>query len=101
LTYLPAIQQFPLSGSDLAQGIYDPYTDLYYFTDTNKIQVFSKTQGSWQSPINIPAPQGAAQRLWGIALSPDGSNLAVSDASAGVIYSSGPVGRHKREYVRG
>lgn len=91
LTYLPALQQFPLSGSALAQGIYDPYTDLYYFTDTKEIQVFSKTQGSWQSPIAIPAPKGATQRLWGIALSPDGSKLAVSDAAAGAIYVLDPA----------
>jgi hypothetical protein len=87
LTYLPSLQQFPLSGSALAQGIYDRYTDLYYFTDTNEIQVFSKTQGSWQSPIAIPAPKGATQqRLWGIALSPDGSKMAVSDLENGNIY---------------
>lgn len=87
LTYLPPTQQFALPGSSLAQGIYDPYTDLYYFTDTNKIQVFSKALGGWQSPISIPA----AQRLWGIALSPDGSKLAVSDASVGAIYVLNPA----------
>jgi hypothetical protein len=90
LTYLPAVQQFPLAGSALAQGIYDPNQDLYYFTDTSKIQVFSKTQGKWLSPISIPAPTGATQRLWGIALSPNGSQLAVADVSAGVIYKLDP-----------
>src|SRR5208337_1235014 len=77
LTYLPSTQPFPLTGSTLAQGIYDSYTDLYYFTDTSQIQVFSRTQGKWLSPISIPAPPGTTQRLWGIALSPDGSKLAV------------------------
>jgi hypothetical protein len=91
LSYLPSIQQFPLTGSTLAQGIYDSYTGLYYFTDTNKIQVFSRSQGKWLSPINIPAPNGATQRLWGIALSPDGNNLAVSDANAGAIYILNPA----------
>lgn len=91
LTYVPATQQFPLPGSSLAQGIYDAHTDLYYFTDTNKIQVFSRTQGGWQSPISIPAPKGTTQRLWGIGLSPDGSKLAVSDASAGAIYILNPA----------
>ena len=91
LTYLPAAQQFALPGASLAQGVYDPYTDLYYFTDTRQIQVFSRINGSWQSPINIPAPSGATQRLWGIALSPDGSRLAVSDANAGAIYVLDPV----------
>jgi hypothetical protein len=91
ITYLPAIQQFPLAGSALAEGIYDPYTSLYYFTDANNVQVFSRAQGAWQSPINIPAPNGAQQRLWGVALSPDGSKLAISDAMADVIYVLDPA----------
>jgi len=91
LNYLPSTQPFPLTGSTLAQGIYDSYTDLYYFTDTSQIQVFSRTQGKWLSPISIPAPPGTTQRLWGIALSPDGSKLAVADASAGAIYLLNPA----------
>jgi hypothetical protein len=91
LTYLPVTQQFPLPGAALAQGIYDSQTNLYYFTDTNKIQVFSKTQGQWLSPIDISAPNGAEQRLWGIALSPDGTKLAVADVMAGVIYVLNPT----------
>lgn len=90
LTYLPAIQQFPLSGAVLAQGIYDPHRDLYYFTDTNKIQIFSRTQGAWLSPVSIPGPPGMTQRLWGLGLSPDGDNLAIADASAQVIYFLDP-----------
>lgn len=91
LSYLPSIQQFPLKTSVLAQGIYDPHTNLYYFTDTSQIQVFSPTQGKWLSPISIPAPKGTVQRLWGIALSQDGTKLAVSDANAGAIYVLDPA----------
>ena len=91
LTYLPPVQQFSLPGSALTQGIYDPFRDVYYFTDTAKIQVFSKTQGKWLSPISIPAPNGAKQRLWGIALSPNGTKLAVADVMAGVIYVLDPT----------
>jgi hypothetical protein len=86
MTYLSAIQRFPLSGSVLAQGIYDPYRNLYYFTDATKVQVFSRTQGQWLTPMSLPG----AQRLWGIALSPDGSKLAVSDINAAVIYLIDP-----------
>jgi len=86
LSYLPAAQQFLLAGSVLAQGIYDAIRDIYYFTDANRIQVFSLTQRQWLPPINIPAPNGATQRLWGIALSPDGNKLAVADAQANVVY---------------
>lgn len=91
LSYLPKPQQYPLSGSQLAQGIYDPVRDLYYFTDTNCIRVFSLTQGQWLTPINIPAPTGATPRLWGIALSPDSSKLAIADAGSNVIYLIDPA----------
>ena len=91
LTYLPAAKQFPLAGSQLAQGVYDPIRDLYYFTDVNRIQVFSLSQGQWLPAINIPAPNGAAQRLWGIALSPDSTKLAVTDAQADAIYLINPA----------
>ena len=90
LTYIPSTQQFPLPGSQLAQGIYDAHRGVYYFTDLASVQVFSRTQGKWLSPIALPPPQGAIQRLWGISLSPNGSQLAVSDASAGVIYLLNP-----------
>lgn len=88
LSYLPAIQPFPLPGSTLAQGIYDPYTDLYYFTDTTKIQVFSRTQRQWLSPITLPV---FTERLWGIALSPDGTKMAISDLMDGNIYVLNPT----------
>jgi len=92
LNYLPALKQYPLAGASLVQGIYDPFRDLYYFTDANRIQVFSLRQGSWLTPITIPLPQGATQqRLWGIALSADGSKLVVSDARAGVVYLLNPA----------
>jgi hypothetical protein len=92
MAYLPATQQFPLAGAQLAQGIYDPHRDLYYFTDASRVQVFSRTQGKWLSPINIPAPAGAKQqRLWGLALSPNGSELAIADINADVIYVLNPA----------
>jgi hypothetical protein len=91
LAYLPATQQYSLPGSQLVQGIYDPVRDLYYFTDTNQIQVFSLTQQQWLSPITVPAPNGATQRLWGIALSPDSTKLAITDAQANVIYLINPA----------
>lgn len=89
--YLPPIQQYSLPGAVLVQGVYDARRDLYYFTDTSEIRVFSKTQGQWLTPIQVPAaPQNTTHRLWGIALSPDGSKLAVSDANAGMIYVIDP-----------
>ena len=91
MSYLPATQQFSLSGAVLAQGIYDATRDLYYFTDAAEIRVFSKTQGQWLTPIQVPAaPTGTTHRLWCIALSPDGSKLAVCDANSGLIYVINP-----------
>jgi IPT/TIG domain len=87
LHYLPAIQQFPLPGATLVQGIYDPRRDVYYFTDETQVRVFSKTMGQWLASIPMPA---GAQRLWGISLSPDGNTLAVADAGANLIYVLDP-----------
>jgi hypothetical protein len=91
LTYLPDITQFPLVSSSLAEGVYDPIRDVYYFTDANMIQVFSLSQSKWLSPISITPPAGTTSRLWGISLSPDGSKLAVADAGAGVVYLINPA----------
>ena len=93
LTYLPATQQFPLAGASLAQGIYDPVHQMYYFTNTGEIEVFSRSAKRWLSPITVPAaPNGAAHRLWGLALSTDGTKLAVSDAGTGQLFLLNPNG---------
>jgi hypothetical protein len=81
IQYLPALQQYPATGAVLAQGIYDSKRDLYYFTDQAEIRVFSKTQEAWLAPMTIPK----AGRLIGLALSPNGSRLAVADAGNDVI----------------
>jgi WD40 repeat protein len=85
-SYLPSTQIFTAGSTALAQGIYDHLRDVYYFTDTTQVRVFSKTQGRFLAPIIIPA----SQRLWGISLSPDGSKLAISDAAANAIYLLNP-----------
>jgi len=87
IQYLPPVQQYPLTGAVLVQGIYDPRRDVYYFTDATQIRVFSKTKGAWLASIPMPP---TAQRLWGISLSPDGSKLAVSDAVANLIFVLDP-----------
>jgi len=89
--YLPAMRQFFPPGASLAQGVYDSKRNVYYFTDVTEIQVFSRAQGQWLAPIHAPAPPpGKSNGLWGIALSPDGSQLAVSDQLAGKIYLINP-----------
>ena len=91
IAYLPKATQFPLPGAALAQGIYDAKRDLYYFSDASQIQVFSGSQGAWKTAIPVPAaPAGTMHRLWGIALSQDGSKLAVSDPGTAMIYAIDP-----------
>ena len=91
LTYLPATQQYPVNGV-LADGIYDSKRDLYYFTDANQIRIFSLANSAWRASIPIPPPTGAygTQRLVGMALSPDGSKLAIADPGAIAIYVVNP-----------
>ncbi len=76
----------------MIDGVYDKRRDLYYFSDTNQIRVFSKTQGQWLNsiPIPVPARKAGAQRLFSLALSPDGSKLAITDAGALAIYILDP-----------
>ena len=91
VSYVPQPMQYPLPSASLAQGIYDAKRDVYYFTDAAKIQVFSRTKGKWLSPIAMPvAPTGLTHRLWGLAISADGSKLAVADAGAQVLYLLDP-----------
>lgn len=87
IQYLPAIQQYPLAGAALVQGIYDSTRDVYYFSDQTQIRVFSKTKAQWLSPIPMPA---GAQRLWALSLSPNGATLAVSDAASSQIFTLNP-----------
>ncbi|MGB8260767.1 MAG: hypothetical protein WCE75_10475, partial [Terracidiphilus sp.] len=91
VSYLPDISTYPLPGAALAQGVYDPLRDVYYFTDAARIQVFSRTLAKWLTPIAVPAaPAGLTHRLWGIALSADGSKLAVADPGAQMLYLLNP-----------
>lgn len=91
MQYLPAATKYPLPGASLAQGIYDSKRNVYYFTDAAQIRVFSRAEGQWLNSIAVPAaPAGENHNLWGIALSPDGSKLAVSDPGDGMIYLIDP-----------
>jgi hypothetical protein len=90
LTYVPAAQQVPLAGAALAEGVYDPGRDVYYFTDQNQVRVFSLTSKQFLTSISIPSVNGAQQRLWGIALSADGTKLAIADIQNDFIYLVNP-----------
>jgi IPT/TIG domain-containing protein len=87
--YVPAVQSYPLSGASLMQGVYDPTRAVVYFTDQIQIDVFSPATESWLAPIPVSFAN-AQSRLVGIALSPDGNTLAVSDAGNSKIYVMNP-----------
>jgi hypothetical protein len=87
--YAAAVQSYALPGSFLSQGLYDPYRSVMYFTDRAQIDVFSPSAETWLSPITIPGTN-INTGFVGIALSPDGNALAVSDAGNDEIYILNP-----------
>ena len=87
-TYTPKAVSYPVNAS-LQQGIYDPRRNLYFFSDTAKIQVLSPSSGTWQTPITLPGTSSAS-KLVGIGESPDGSMLAVADNGGQAIYTVNP-----------
>ncbi len=87
--YVPALQSYALPGSSLMQGVYDTTRGVLYFTDQAQIDVFSPASHNWLAPIPISFTNPRS-RLVGVALSPDGNTLAVSDAGNNDIYVLNP-----------
>jgi hypothetical protein len=87
-TYTPSSASYPVAAA-LQQGVYDARRNLYFFSDTAKIQVFSPASKTWQPPITLPGTTSTSQ-LIGIAESPDGSMLAVADNGGQAIYVLDP-----------
>lgn len=87
--YVPALQHYSLPGSSLAQGVYSHSRGVVYYADRADIKVFSVTNRAWLEPIEIPFTDSKSH-LWAVALSPDGSHLAVSDAGEANIYVLDP-----------
>lgn len=87
--YVAAVQSYALPGSFLLQGLYDPYRGVMYFTDRAQIDVFSPSAENWMTPITISGTNSSTGFV-GIALSPDGNTLAVSDAGNNKIYVLNP-----------
>lgn len=63
--------------------------NLYFFTDTNSIQVLSRSQGKWLSPIALPGTTSATQLL-GLAESPSGNYLVMADYGGQAIFTLNP-----------
>lgn len=88
--YVQAAKSYALPGAALQAGVYDPYLHFYYFSDKTRIQVFSLFDEAWQTPITLPGTTANTQLL-GLALSPDGTKLAVADYGDQMIYVLNPA----------
>jgi hypothetical protein len=78
IRYYPAPEMYPLPGSTLWMGIYDPTRRLLYFTANDRVNVFSTVSESWLASIGLPlAPN--LRRVRYVALSPHAGYLAVTD----------------------
>jgi DNA-binding beta-propeller fold protein YncE len=97
LFYIPTVQSYPLPGASLMQGIYDSYRGVLYYTSRAQVEVFSPASESWGSPITLPSTNNST-RLTGIALSPDGNALAVSDSGNNRVYVLNPNSPNTAKY---
>jgi hypothetical protein len=82
--YYPPILKYPLSGSELRIGLYDSSRKLLYFTQSDRVAVFSVASRSWLAPITLPAASNTREVRFA-ALSPQAGYLAITDAGTGSL----------------
>jgi len=85
--YLSSMVAHPIS-PHLQAGVYDPKRRQIYYTDAQQILVYSVDRGQWLTPIAVP--QAASAKLVGLALSQDGTMLAVGDQGHEAILTLNP-----------
>jgi len=96
--YIPEPAVYLLPGAALMSGEYDPQRHLVYYTDSDRVQVFSLDSRSWLTAM-VPPAGSVARRLVGVAISPDASRLVVTDAgNNSVLVLSLPSGATLREH---
>jgi WD40 repeat protein len=78
MSYIPSATIVPASG--LLQVLYDPHRNLLYALKGTEVDVLNPTTLNWQSPFPIPGA-GSSVTYDAMALSPDGSWLAVASPS--------------------
>ena len=74
MTYIPSSSIVPSSG--LRQVLYDTHRNLVYALKSTEVDVLNPTTLQWQPPFPIPGAGGSITYNT-MALSPDGSRLAV------------------------
>jgi WD40 repeat protein len=75
MTYIPSATIIPSSG--LLQVLYDTHRNLLYALKATEVDVLNPTTLQWRSPFPLPS-SGSSVNYNMMALSPDGSWLAVS-----------------------
>ena len=78
MTYIPSATILPSSG--LLQVLYDSHRNLVYALQATEVDVLNPSTLQWQSPLPIPGA-GPSVTYNMMALSPDGSWLAVASPS--------------------
>lgn len=92
LTYLPGVKDFA-SGDKFTNILYDSKRNRVYLSAGNKIDVFDASSNNYLSPINPPSVS-TSPLFQGLALTPDGSDLLVtnfSDLSLEIINPDNPT----------
>ena len=83
--YLASANAYPKGGA-LNQIVYDKGRQQLYVSNTsaNEVEVFSLSSGKFLAPINV------GNQPLGLALTPDGSLLAVANAGDGTVWAINP-----------
>ena len=81
VTYIPSATIVP--ASNLLQLVYDPHRSLLYALQSTQVQVFNPASLQWQSPLR-PGGSGGVGYI-SMALTPDGSQIVVLDATASTV----------------
>jgi len=86
MSYIPSVSIIPASG--LLQVLYDPHRSLLYALKATELDVFNPATLQWQ--LSVPLPNGVNYNV--MALSPDGSRLAIASPAGyvAVIDPSNP-----------
>lgn len=83
-----AMTSYPLDGQGYSI-VYDSHRDRVYISAANHVNVFSLASVAFLPPIAIPSLHGVSQ-LGGMALSPDGSTLLVTNWADGSVVVVNP-----------
>jgi hypothetical protein len=88
IRYVRSFTTYPLMGYHAAL-LFDRFRNRVYATAADHIDVLALDSGTLQSPISVPTVNGLSQ-LGGMALTPDGSKLLVTNTADGSVVVLNP-----------